>query len=335
MTGTIFNIQRHSIHDGPGIRTIVFLKGCPLTCVWCSNPESQAFAPQLFYDPAKCIGCGACIEACPELALRWDEADAAGAEAPGPRHPRLDRSRCTVCGLCAEVCYAEALRIEGRTVSATEVVAEVLKDKAFFERSGGGLTLSGGEPLAQPAFAAEILRLAKTAGLHTAMETAGCVPWENVATVAPHCDLFLYDIKHADNARHRALVGAATDTILANLRQLRARGAVVIVRVPVIAGFNDSAEELSAIATIAREVGVDELHLLPGHRYGAGKYRLLGEADPMVAAEADGRLRPQASGAAETPAAGTATNTAAERRALLEQWRQELAATGLTVRIGG
>lgn len=323
ITGTIFNIQRHSIHDGPGIRTIVFLKGCPLACVWCSNPESQAFALQLSFDTTKCIRCGACIDACPEGAVYWDSADAPeGLERP--LTPHLDRARCTACGSCAEVCYAGALRIEGQHISAAEVVEEVLKDRAFFDRSGGGITLSGGEPLAQPAFAAEILRLAREAGLHTAMETAGCVPWENVAQSLPYCDLFLFDIKHAEAARHRALVGSDNQSILANLQQLCARGARVIVRVPVIAGFNDTVTDLEAIAGIVRGVGVDEIHLLPGHRYGAGKYRLLGETDPMTVAEETGLLR---------PAGGS--NCTEQRRTLLERWRQELAATGLTVWIGG
>ena len=310
--GTIFNIQRHSIHDGPGIRTIVFFKGCPLACLWCSNPESQGFEPELFLDPEKCIACGACAEVCPEGAVTKS----------GEGELLLYRRElCTACGRCAEVCYAGARCVEGRTVSAREVLAEVLRDAAFFSRSGGGITLSGGEPLAQPRFAAELLRLSREEGLHTAVETAGHVPWENFETVLELVDLFLYDLKHHDPEKHSSGVGAGNGLIISNLQKLRSLAAQVVIRVPVIPGYNDRPEDLLALSDIALRFGIKELHLLPVHRYGSGKYRLLGKTDPMPAAEKTGILR-------------TPTDTR-ELREGLEEIRGMLSEKGLTVRIGG
>ncbi len=304
--GIIFNIQRHSIHDGPGIRTIVFLKGCPLSCRWCSNPESQDFARELAFNPEKCIGCEACLRVCPEGAIRKDGSSLV-----------FSRELCKACGLCAEVCYAEARDMEGSFASADEVVAEVVKDMVFFKRSGGGLTLSGGEPLAQPDFAEAILRRARAAGLHTAVETAGHVPWENFARVLPHVDLFLFDVKHADPAKHREYTGADNKLILENLEKIVREGARVIVRTPVVPGFNDTPEDLAAIADIAIAAGVGEMHLLPFHRYGSGKYRLLGKIDPL----------------AEDGAATAAAS--AVLRARLDAVKESLAAKGLAVHIGG
>jgi pyruvate formate lyase activating enzyme len=314
-SGTIFNIQRHSVHDGPGIRTILFLKGCPLSCLWCSNPESQAFEPELFFDPVKCIACGACLSVCPASAISKN-GDVI----------LFCRELCTACGKCAEVCYAGARRIEGHAVTAEEAVAEVIKDKAFFARSGGGLTLSGGEPLAQPDFAEEILRLAREKGLNTVVETAGHVPWSSVEKVLPYVDLFLYDIKHTDPVRHKDCTGADNLLILENLEKLKSRSAKVVVRVPVIPGFNDTPADLSAVADIAFQLGIREMHLLPGHRYGSGKYRLLGEADPMAEYAAAG---------AEKPGAAQVGGNAENLRARLEAMKGFLAGKGLTVRIGG
>lgn len=304
--GIVFNIQRHSIHDGPGIRTIVFLKGCPIACRWCSNPESQDFERELLYDPEKCIRCDACIEVCPEGAIRRDGSSLV-----------FSRELCRACGLCTEVCYAEARRMEGRVMTAEEVVAEVEKDSAFFHRSGGGLTLSGGEPFAQPEFAAAVLRLAREKGLHTAVETAGHVPWEYIESALPYIDLFLFDVKHADPDRHREFTGADNRLILENLERLgRLRGADIIVRIPVVPGFNDRPDELLAIAGIAERLGFREIHFLPYHRYGAGKYRLLGKTDPVADILPDAK-----------------NGTALRKR--LEALRAAVAAKGITVHIGG
>lgn len=316
--GIVFNIQRHSVHDGPGIRTIVFLKGCPLACRWCCNPESQDFARELAYNPEKCIGCGACLQVCPEKAIRRE----------GESLVFL-RELCAACGLCAEVCYAEARVMEGWRAGAAELVEEVLKDEIFFRRSGGGLTLSGGEPLAQRDFAAAILRRAKAAGLHTAVETAGHVPWDSFLRVLPHVDLYLFDIKHADPEKHRRFIGEDNRLILENLRRLSralaggdpAGGGEdrIIVRTPVVPGFNDSPEELADIADIAARAGVRRMHLLPFHRYGSGKYRLLGKTDPM----------------AEAPGVEDSGTDGGDLRTRLEAVLGTLASKNLALHIGG
>lgn len=268
--GIIFNIQRHSIHDGPGIRTIIFLKGCGLACRWCSNPESQSFGLEISFNPEKCIRCLACVAACPRGAVAAD----GGA-------PFFQRERCDACGACAEVCYAEALRREGRSITPEGALSEILKDEAFFVRSGGGVTLSGGEPLAQIDFALRTLELCKMGGLHTAVETAGHVPWEHFERILPYVDLFLFDLKHVDPVKHAEYIGKDNTLILSNLERLTRRSRCIILRTPLIPGFNDSPEELLDIAETAIRHHIGELHLLPYHRYGAGKYRLLGKPYPM------------------------------------------------------
>jgi pyruvate formate lyase activating enzyme len=264
-SGVIFDLQRFSVHDGPGIRTLVFCKGCPLACRWCANPESQRFEPELLFDPATCVACGGCVEACPQGAV-LREAD----------RPGYDRERCVVCGRCVEACHAEARTIAGRRVTAADVALEVLKDAPFFANSGGGVTLGGGEPLSQLDFARALLARCRAAGLHTAVETCGYLPWELLAAVLPVTDLFLYDLKHLDAARHAAETGGGVALILENLGRLAATGAAVIVRVPVVPGFNDDPETIRAIAERAAALGIRELHLLPYHRLGQNKYRLLG-----------------------------------------------------------
>jgi pyruvate formate lyase activating enzyme len=265
VSGIIFDIQRFSVHDGPGIRTLVFFKGCPLACLWCSNPESQRFDPELLFDPAKCVACGGCVEACPHGTVRLDG-----------ECLQYDRERCIVCGRCVEVCYAEARTVAGRQVTADEVVGEILKDAPFFANSGGGVTLGGGEPLAQPDFARQVLALSRRHGVHTAIETCGHVPWGLLESILPWTDLFLYDLKHVDAETHRAQTGGDIALILSNLERLVSAGAPAIVRVPVIPGFNDTAEDIRAIARHVARLGIAELHLLPYHRLGQNKYLLAG-----------------------------------------------------------
>jgi pyruvate formate lyase activating enzyme len=271
-TGAIFDIQRFSVHDGPGIRTLVFFKGCPLACLWCSNPESQRFDAELLFDPGRCVACGGCAEVCPHRAV-WRDAD----------RVQYDREHCVACGRCVEVCYAEARTMAGKQVTVAEVVAEVCKDLPFFTHSGGGVTLGGGEPLAQAEFAREILRECRARGIHTAIETCGYVPWPAIEAILAWTDLFLFDLKHLDALTHRSHTGGDVSGILSNLRHLAASGACVTVRVPVIPDFNDTPEDIRAIADHVARLGIRELHLLPYHRLGQNKYRLLGRAYGYVA----------------------------------------------------
>lgn len=265
-SGVIFDLQRFSVHDGPGIRSLVFFKGCPLRCEWCSNPESHRFEPEILFDQAKCIGCRNCVTVCPNGAV-WVEADTL----------RYDRSRCNACGCCAEACYSEARVLKGTVVSAEWVEAQVVKDQVFFANSGGGVTLGGGEPLAQPEFARAILRRCRERGLHTAVETCGQTPWSHLQLALPWTNLFLFDLKHVDPAKHRIHTGGDVGLILSNLARLAAAGLPVIVRIPIVPTFNDEPAEIAAIANRIAALGLREVHLLPYHSLGRGKYRLLGQ----------------------------------------------------------
>lgn len=249
-TGTILNIQRFSIHDGPGIRTTVFFKGCNLRCQWCHNPESQVFQPQKMLYRHKCVDCGACRRIC----------------------EKAFSHQCDNCGKCLPVCRHSAREIAGSSISAEALMDEIKKDLAFYENSGGGVTFSGGEPLLQPVFLETVLRMCKNSGIHTAIETAGNIPWETLERLLPLTDLFLYDLKAIDSQIHQVCTGVSNDLILRNAQHLKqVCPEKLLFRMPVIPGYNDS--QIAPAAVFADPIS---LELLPYHRTGMGKYEALG-----------------------------------------------------------
>jgi pyruvate formate lyase activating enzyme len=264
--GRIFDIQRFSLHDGPGIRTTVFLKGCPARCLWCHNPESQSFAPEVLVVETRCVACGTCAAVCPH-----------GAPPPGS-------GLCTACGACVDACPAGARRLAGHEVTVEAVMEEVLRDRVFYEESGGGVTFSGGEPLAQPEFLTALLKACHAAGIRAAVDTCGFAPRERVLALVPLVDLFLFDVKLVDEARHRALTGLPAAPILENLRALTAVHGNVWIRIPVVPGHTDAEADVAATAAlVARLPGVRRVSLLPYHRTGAAKARRLGREYPLDA----------------------------------------------------
>lgn len=273
MKGLVFDIQRYSIHDGPGIRTVVFLKGCPLGCLWCSNPESQKGTIELEFRSRLCEQCGLCIPACPKNAIHPDPFIAPD--------KKIDLLRCDLCGECVRACPTGALHLIGHEYTAAEILQQVLKDDVFYRRSGGGLTLSGGEPFYQSDFSLELLRLCYEAGVHTAVETTGHVNWSVLAQSLPITDLFLFDIKHLDAQLHTQSTGVSNTVILANLSKLVESGANIILRIPLIPGFNLDEEHLQAVGELASRLDIKEIHLMPFHQFGRDKYPRLGRANLM------------------------------------------------------
>lgn len=266
-SATVFNIQKFSLDDGPGIRTVVFLKGCPLRCRWCSNPESQLRAPQLEWSEKDCVGCGACLAACPGAPV---------AETCGKRHIDVRRAGAEDARAAAEACPARALTMVGRTRGVDDVFAECMQDEPFYQQSGGGVTLSGGEPLTWPDFCVELLGRLREAGVDTNAETTAHVAPDAFDAVCALLDHLYIDMKHWDGARHREGTGVDNELILSNTARAIARGVDVLVRTPVIPGFNDSAEDARRMAGRLREVGATRVQLLPFHNLGESKYDLLG-----------------------------------------------------------
>jgi pyruvate formate lyase activating enzyme len=265
-TGRVFDIRRYSVHDGPGIRTTVFLKGCPLRCAWCHNPESQSPLPQLLLRPERCLGCGACVRSCPHAAIRTTDGRC-----------RTDAARCRTCGACADACSAEARELVGREMSVDAVLNEIERDRLFYDESGGGVTFSGGEPLGQFDFLRALLVGCRLRAIRTAIDTSGHAPTASLLEVAALTDLVLYDLKHLDDARHRHGTGVGNGLILANLRGLTATGVHVVVRVPLVPGFNDATDDLRRTAEFVATLDpVPRVQLLPFHAAAAEKHRRFG-----------------------------------------------------------
>ena len=265
--GTVFNIQKFSVNDGPGIRTTVFIKGCPLRCIWCHNPESKHAYPEIMYNKAKCAGCGACLSVCDKKAHNVNNSVHI-----------YDRSLCTSCGKCAEACVFGAIEIAGKVMDSEEVIAEVMRDKVFYDTSGGGMTLSGGEPMMQFDFTYELLSLAKKEGLHTCMETCGYARPEDFKKIAPFVDIFLFDYKVTDPTLHKKYIGADNELILKNLFMLDALGAKTVLRCPIIPTCNDREDHFEGIARVANSLkNVLEINVEPYHPLGKGKCEQLGK----------------------------------------------------------
>ncbi len=267
--GIVLNLQRFSVHDGPGIRTLVFMKGCPLRCLWCSNPESQTVGFQLGFIESRCVGCGKCIEVCPVKAIKRLE------------DGRIynNRALCTNCGKCVEVCLYEAREIAGKESAIEKLVKEVEEDRDFYANSGGGVTVGGGEPLIQHGFVREFLKRCQDRWLHTAMETCGHSPWEHLEKVLEYVDYLFYDIKHMDPVIHREITGVSNELILGNIEKIIANRIVpaIVIRIPVIPGLNDSEANIESTAKFISGLGpVKGIELLPYHRLGNSKYDQFG-----------------------------------------------------------
>ncbi|MDY6972980.1 MAG: glycyl-radical enzyme activating protein [Thermodesulfobacteriota bacterium] len=273
--GLIYNIQGYSIHDGPGIRTTVFMKGCPLKCKWCSNPESTNAFPEILHIQGKCVKCYRCAETCTYGAISI------------PRKGefiRINRAVCSECQehLCAKGCFQGALEIAGRYITQDELLQEVLKDSLFYRNSGGGVTLSGGEALYQHEFAFQFLKKCGEKGIHTVLDTSGQAPWEIIRDILNYTDIVFFDVKHMDPAVHKRLTGVSNEQILKNLEATALLAIVpIIIRIPVIPGHNDSKKNMEDTARFIRKLGIKEVNLLPYHRLGMSKYKGLGRKYPL------------------------------------------------------
>lgn len=265
MEGTIVNIQKYSIHDGPGIRTTVFLKGCPLSCWWCHNPESQSTKNEIMFFEEKCTGCGICVKRCPEEAITMKE-----------MKPTIDETKCILCGNCTDFCYNEAREYVGQKIGAIELFKEIQKDEIFYEESGGGVTFSGGEPLLQVDFLSEVLDICNKKNIHATLDTSGYTKWENIEKIVNKVDLFLYDLKLIDDEKHKKYIGVSNKLILENLKKLSSLGKRIFVRMPIIAGINDDNDHIDeSIKFIKTLNNIEQVNLIPYHSMGMDKYKRL------------------------------------------------------------
>lgn len=265
------DVKKFAVHDGPGIRTTLFLKGCSLKCIWCHNPEGISSRPEMAFYRHKCLSCGECARVCTAQASRIT--------AEG-RHV-FDRTACQACGACEPVCLGEAMKRFGRPVSVEEALSIALEDRAFYAHSQGGVTVSGGEPLLQAAFVRALFEELKREDIHTAVDTCGNVPWSAFEEVLPVADMFLFDIKHIDSQAHKALTGAGNERILDNLRKLSAAGARIEIRMPLVPGCNDAPDVLDGIGALLGELNIETMRVLPYHSMARSKYAALGLPDTM------------------------------------------------------
>jgi len=296
---TVFNIQKFSIHDGPGIRTTVFFKGCPLSCIWCHNPESQSFEREMLWDSGKCTLCGKCASKCRRGALEVSEVKLT-----------YDRAKCDFCGTCTDFCVNGAREIAGEELTAAEVLREIDKDRIFYEQSGGGVTFSGGEAMCQPDALAELARSCREKGIHVAVDTCGYAPFSSFEKVMEYTDLILYDIKLMDSSLHAEYTGKDSLLILENLKKLDSRGASINLRLPIIGGINDGDENIEKIIGFIKDTGIREVNLLPYHDIARNKYARLGREYE------DGRM-----------------SVPAEER--MEELKERFEKSGYKVKIGG
>lgn len=270
MKGRIFDIKRLSVHDGPGIRTTIFLKGCSLHCLWCHNPESISPTPEIAFKEKKCVGCRKCAEVCPENAHSFRNGVHIFAH-----------NKCTACGKCVEACLVDALEYYGREISVKDTVEAILEDKTFYIQSGGGCTVSGGEPLLQAGFCAEIFKILHHKNIHCAVDTSGAVKWKCFETVLPHTDMFLYDVKHTDDTLHRRHVGRSNRQILNNLKRLSTYDVPIEIRIPIIPGFNNDNRSLDNIGELLETLqNITGVRILPYH-HAHSKYKIIGYPDTM------------------------------------------------------
>jgi glycyl-radical enzyme activating protein family len=278
LTGRLYDIQGFSVQDGPGVRTTAFLKGCPLRCPWCHSPESQEFYPQLSWIGLRCQGIelcqSRCMKACPKGAIELGDIREDPVKGEKIQMIHVKRDICDNCGKCADVCYPAALYMCGKDYTVDELVRRLLQDKSFYETSGGGVTISGGEALSQPEFTLAVLKRLKEEGIHTALDTTGYASWATVEKVLPYVDLFLYDLKHMDSEKHKAVIGVPNEPILDNAKRLAAAGAKLQVRIPVIPMFNNDEANIRKTAEFCKSLGdaVVSVQLLPYHNLGVMKY---------------------------------------------------------------